>query len=110
MRRFRRWLREFALRYTGVGDLLNRAGDVIRESRRSAPNDADQAMALELQLQMSNLRGRMNEMLDLRRAEVACYKPDATCLQESAHVETVAHRQRNFYYQSLNIPNPHRRS
>ena len=90
MRRFRRWLREFALRYTGVGDLLNRAGDVIRESRRSAPNDADQAMALELQLQMSNLRGRMNEMLDLRRAEVACYKPDATCLQESAHVETVA--------------------
>jgi hypothetical protein len=90
MRRFRRWLRNFALSLTGVGDLLKRAGDVVRESRERPPSDADNAMAMELQLQLSNLRGRMNEMLDLRRAEVACYKPDMPGLRESAAIQTVA--------------------
>jgi hypothetical protein len=84
MRRIRRWLREFALSFTGVGDLLKRAGDVVRENRERPPSDADNAMAMELQLQLSNLRGRMNEMLDLRRAEVACYQPDHPAVRESA--------------------------
>lgn len=88
MRRFRRWLRDFALSATGVREILSRAAQVIRDSKERPASPAQEAMSFELQLQLHNMRERMNELLDLRRAEVACYKPEAPCLQESARVET----------------------
>ena len=86
----RRWLTRFALSLTPVKDLLTKAGDVIREGRANArPSEMDALLAEEAIFQRHQLRTRMNEMLALREAEVACRNPEKFAeLHEAGRIGT----------------------
>jgi len=66
-----------------VQRLLQAAGDAIRESNAIA---RAQQPDPELELQRALFRERMNDMLTLRRAELACHNPQAfESMRESFH-------------------------
>lgn len=78
IRRIKRWLTGFALSTERARNLLQRAGDAIREARASE-QESERALSLmseELRYQRMRLSQRMNDMIDLRIAEVACVAPD----------------------------------
>ena len=80
MQRLRDWLTTRALNLSPVRDLLARAGEAIREARattRASQSETELLLAEELQYQRHHLRVRMNEMLMLREAELACQNPAA---------------------------------
>lgn len=78
MRWLRRFLTNWATHVPSVQKLLTRANRAIEEASliRSASR-VDDLMGQEIELQYAHLRSRMEEVLDLRRAEVACYNPRA---------------------------------
>ncbi len=78
IRRIKRWLTGFALSTSTARNLLQRAGDAIKEARASE-HESERALSLmseELRYQRMRLSQRMNDMIDLRIAEVACVAPD----------------------------------
>jgi hypothetical protein len=78
MRRLRAWLASRALNLSPVRDLLDRAGDAIREARAaSRASEVQTLFAEEIEYQRHQLRIRMREMLVLREAELACVNPQA---------------------------------
>jgi hypothetical protein len=80
MHRWREWLTSRALSLAPVRELLSRAGDAIREARsvqRASLSESELLLAEELQYQRHQLRTRMNEMIMLREAELACLNPKA---------------------------------
>jgi hypothetical protein len=93
MQWLRRFLTRWSLRIPSVSHLLKRANRAIEEAglikRASRVEDL---MGQEIELQFSNLRERMEQILDIRRAELACYSPKQfESLRESykGSVETV---------------------
>ena len=77
IRRIRQWLTSIALSTSAARNLLQRAGDAIREAQMSQ-RESERALSLmseELRYQRMRLSERMNDMLDLRMAEVACVSP-----------------------------------
>lgn len=78
MRWLRRFITNWSLRIPSVSGLIKKANRAIEEAGmiRSASRVED-LMGQEIELQYSHLRQRMEEVLDLRRAELACYNPKA---------------------------------
>jgi hypothetical protein len=78
MRWLRRFLTNWSLRIPSVSRLLTRANRAIEEAGLiKQASRVEDLMGQEIELQYSNLRERMEQVLDLRRAEVACYNPKA---------------------------------
>jgi hypothetical protein len=78
MKFFDRLLTRAALKSPTVERLLKSAGDAIRESRTiKDASRFESLMGQEIELQYSNLRLRMRDILDLRQAELACVNPKA---------------------------------
>lgn len=78
IRRIKRWLTGFALSTSTARNLLQRAGDAIKEARASEV-ESERALSLmseELRYQRMRLSQRMNDMIDLRIAECACVAPE----------------------------------
>lgn len=78
IRRLRQWLTGYALSTTTARNLLHRAGEAIREARASE-REHERALSLmgdELRHQRMQISARMNDMLELRMAEVACTSPE----------------------------------
>ena len=74
-----RWLNRIALSTDTARALFARASDAIREAR-TVERESERALTLaaeELQYQRMRLSERMNDMLELRLAEVACVNPGA---------------------------------
>jgi hypothetical protein len=86
MRALRRWLNRLALRTPGVQNLIRKADRAIEAAGtiRSA-SKVEQLMEEEIALQYSNLRNRMTELLDLRRAELACFDPEKAQAFSESH-------------------------
>jgi hypothetical protein len=77
IRRLRQWFTSFALNTSTARTLLARAGEAIREAR-ATERESQRALSLmseELRYQRMRLSERMNDMLALRMAEVACADP-----------------------------------
>lgn len=92
MKRLRRWLTSVALSTSHVKALLSRATRAIESASliREASKIED-IMAEELAVQYAGLKQRMNEMMELRLAETACFAPDAARrVQEAGPIETPA--------------------
>ncbi len=72
-----RWLTRIALKSPQVERLLSSAGRAISvtETIREA-SKMETLMGQEIELQYAQLRRRMSDVLDLRRAEVACLAPE----------------------------------
>ncbi len=82
MNRFRRWLSRqlshAALSTPLIKRLMHRAEAAISEAALIKERDKTQSlMRDEVQYERIQLNRRMNEMLDLRRAELACVDPEA---------------------------------
>lgn len=88
MRFLDRLANRLLLRSDRAKTLLTRAGDVIRENRGKL-TDTEQLMVDELRIAQGTLMRRMNEMLDIRRAELACINPRlAESTADTGPVET----------------------
>ena len=73
---FSRVITSRALALQPVRDLLDRAGEAIREARTaSRASESHSLFAEEIQYQQHLMRSRMHEMLALREAELACANP-----------------------------------
>ncbi len=85
MRWLRRFLTNWSLRIPTVSNLLKRANRAIEEAGLiKQASRVEDLMGQEIELQYSHLRERMEQILDLKRAEVACYNPKAfTAIAES---------------------------
>lgn len=78
MRWLRRFLTNWSLRIPAVSKLLTRANRAIEEAGLiKQASRVEDLMGQEIELQYSHLRERMEQVLDLKRAEVACYNPKA---------------------------------
>lgn len=97
--RIRRWftrqLSSLALSTPFARNLFQRAESAINEATLIKERDKTQSlMRDEVQYERIQLNRRMNDMLDLRRAELACVNPEAVqSMRESGHdvpVSTVA--------------------
>lgn len=78
MRWLRRFLTYWATRTPSVKRIITSANRAMEEaSLIKQASRVEDLMGQEIELQFSNLRARMEEVLDLRRAEVACYNPSA---------------------------------
>lgn len=90
MRWLRRFLTNWATRLPSVSRLLTRANRAIEEVQliKSASRVED-LMGQEIELQYAHLRERMEQVLDLKRAEVACYNPRAFESLREAHADPV---------------------
>ncbi len=78
MRWLRRFLTAWATRIPSVQKLLLRANRAIEENElRKQASRIEDLMGQEIELQFSHLRQRMEDVLDLRRAELACVNPGA---------------------------------
>jgi len=78
MKRLRSWLSDLVLRTPLVHRIVERADSAIREARTMS-HEAEKALALageELRYQRMRLSERMNDMMDLRIAEIACRNPE----------------------------------
>lgn len=61
-----------------IRELLTRAADAIREAKTLNKSDEfESSMRMEAELQLSNFRRRASELLELKRAELACMDPKA---------------------------------
>jgi hypothetical protein len=77
-----KWLDRFVAQRVGkvpwVRDLMTRASEAIREARSLSKDfGTDEAMKMELELQLSGFRKRAQELIELRAAELACVSPEA---------------------------------
>lgn len=78
VRRIRQWFVNLAISASGVREMMRRASDAIHEAR-TAQAESERAMTMlsdEVRFQSLRMSERMQEMLDLRLAEVACVAPD----------------------------------
>ena len=90
MKRIRRWLNSIALRTPGVQNLIRKADRAIEAAEATrAASKVEELMEEELALQYSNLRRRMTDLLDLRRAEVACVNQEAAQAFSESHQEPI---------------------
>jgi len=73
-----RFVSRNATKVPWVRDLLTRASEAIREAR-SIQKDlgVDEAMKMEMEMQLSGVRKRAQELIQLRSAELACVDPKA---------------------------------
>lgn len=89
-----RWLRNLAInlasKLPSVKNLLTRATRAIEEaSLIKQASQVENLMGQEIELQFSRLRERMEDMLDLRRAQLACSNPAAFLELRESHAGPV---------------------
>jgi len=73
-----RWVSQRIGKVPWVRDLLSKAGEAIREARRLSKDlGVDEAMKMEMEMQLSGFRKRAQELIELRAAELACVDPKA---------------------------------
>ena len=78
MRWLRRFLTNWSLKIPAVSNLLKRANRAVEEAGLiKQASRVEDLFGQEIELQYAHLRERMEQVLDLRRAEVACYNPAA---------------------------------
>jgi hypothetical protein len=88
------WLDNFVARRAGkvpwIREFLSKASDAMREARSlQRDSGVDESMKMEFELQLSNFRRRAQDLIDLRRAELACVDPKAAeGLSESGPVRS----------------------
>ncbi len=95
MRWLRRFLTNWATKIPSVRGLILKANRAIEEAEtRKQASRIEDLMGQEIELQFSRLRDRMEDMLDLKRAELACVNPQQFEAVRESHrgpVESVAH-------------------
>lgn len=73
-----RWVSRRIVQIPWVREMIARLGDAIREARSISKDlGVDEAMKMEMEMQLSGVRKRAQELIQLRSAELACIDPKA---------------------------------